>query len=36
MQRVSDAMFEFGLEKGFRQPYKIINMVQSEPGMVAG
>lgn len=36
MQRVSDAMFEFGLEKGFNQPYKIINMIQAEPGMVRG
>jgi NitT/TauT family transport system substrate-binding protein len=34
MQRVSDAMFEFGLEPGFRQPYQIINMVQPEPGMI--
>jgi NitT/TauT family transport system substrate-binding protein len=34
MQRVSDAMFEFDLEPGLSQPYQIINMVQSEPGMV--
>jgi NitT/TauT family transport system substrate-binding protein len=34
MQRVSDAMFEFGLEPTLKQPYKIINMVQPEPGMV--
>jgi NitT/TauT family transport system substrate-binding protein len=34
MQRVSDSMFEFGLEPGMKTPYKIINMVQPEPGMV--
>ncbi len=34
MQRVSDAMFEFGLEPGLKQPYQIINMVQPEPGLV--
>jgi NitT/TauT family transport system substrate-binding protein len=35
MQRVSDSMFQFGLEpSGLKQPYKIINMIQSEPGMV--
>jgi NitT/TauT family transport system substrate-binding protein len=33
MQRVSDAMFEFGLEPTLKQPYQIINMVQPEPGM---
>jgi NitT/TauT family transport system substrate-binding protein len=36
MQRVSDAMFEFGLEGGYKQPYQIINMIQPEPGMVTG
>jgi NitT/TauT family transport system substrate-binding protein len=36
MQRVSDAMFEFGLEPGFNQPYKIMKMIQPEPGMVRG
>ncbi len=36
MQRVSDAMFEFGLEPAFKQPYKIMNMIQAEPGMVGG
>jgi NitT/TauT family transport system substrate-binding protein len=36
MQRVSDAMFEFGLESGFKQPYLIKNMIQPEPGMVTG
>jgi hypothetical protein len=31
MQRVSDAMFEFGLIK---QPYRITSMTRPEPGMV--
>jgi NitT/TauT family transport system substrate-binding protein len=34
LQRVSDAMFEFGLEPTLKQPYQIVNMVQPEPGMV--
>ena len=34
MQRVSDAMFEFGLEPGYTQPYNMLNMIQPEPGMV--
>jgi ABC-type nitrate/sulfonate/bicarbonate transport system substrate-binding protein len=34
MQRVSDAMFEFGLMPGFTKPYSIARMVQPEPGMV--
>ena len=34
MQRVSNAMFEFGLEPGLKQPYNILSMVQSEPGMI--
>lgn len=34
MQRVSDAMFEFGLEQPLKQPYQVINMVQPEPGMI--
>jgi NitT/TauT family transport system substrate-binding protein len=34
MQRVSDAMFEFGLEQGLTKPYSILNMVEPEPGMV--
>ena len=34
MQRVSDAMFEFGLMPGYKQPYSITNMIQPEPGMV--
>ncbi len=36
MQRVSNAMFEFGLESGFKQPYQISKMIQPEPGMVSG
>ena len=35
MQRVSDAMFEFGLTPGYKQPYSIAKMVQPEPGMVS-
>lgn len=34
MQRVSDAMFEFGLMPGFTKPYAITGMIQPEPGMV--
>ena len=34
MQRVSNAMFEFDLEPGLKQPYNILNMIQSEPGMI--
>ncbi|HUN37965.1 MAG TPA: ABC transporter substrate-binding protein [Trebonia sp.] len=34
MQRVSNAMFEFGLEPGLKQPYNILNMIQTEPGMI--
>ena len=34
MQRVSDAMFEFGLMPGYKQPYPITDMIQPEPGMV--
>lgn len=36
MQRVSDAMFEFGLESGLRQAYKITSMIQPEPGEIGG
>ena len=36
MQRVSDAMFEFGLEPGLKQPYQIINMTQPEVGEIGG
>jgi len=34
MQRVSDAMFEFGLEPGYKTPYPISDMIQPEPGMI--
>jgi NitT/TauT family transport system substrate-binding protein len=34
MQRVSDTMFQFGLEQGLKGPYKITSMIQWEPGTV--
>src|SRR5262249_2659525 len=35
MQRVSDAMYEFGLmPAAFKQPYQITEMIQSEPGEI--
>jgi NitT/TauT family transport system substrate-binding protein len=34
MQRVSDAMFEFGLTPGYQKPYRISEMIQPEPGTV--
>jgi NitT/TauT family transport system substrate-binding protein len=36
LQRVSDAMFEFGLEPGLKQPYPIASMIQPEPGEIGG
>ena len=36
MQRVSDAMFEFGLEPGLTKPYLITSMIQPEPGEIGG
>jgi NitT/TauT family transport system substrate-binding protein len=36
MQRVSDAMFEFGLEPGLKKPYQITGMIQPEPGEIGG
>lgn len=36
MQRVSDAMFEFGLESGLKKPYQITSMIQPEPGEIGG
>jgi NitT/TauT family transport system substrate-binding protein len=36
MQRVSDAMFEFGLESGLKTPYLITSMIQPEPGEIGG
>jgi NitT/TauT family transport system substrate-binding protein len=34
MQRVSDSMFEFGLEPGLTKPYDIKQMIQWEPGTI--
>jgi NitT/TauT family transport system substrate-binding protein len=34
MQRVSDSMFQFGLEQGLTTPYQMINMIEPEPGMI--
>jgi NitT/TauT family transport system substrate-binding protein len=34
IQRVSDSMFQFGLEPGLKTPYKMTNMIQPEPGTV--
>jgi NitT/TauT family transport system substrate-binding protein len=35
MQRVSDSMFQFGLEpSSLTQPYDMTNMIQPEPGMI--
>ena len=36
MQRVSDVMFEFGLEPGLKQAYPITSMIQPEPGEIGG
>jgi NitT/TauT family transport system substrate-binding protein len=36
MQRVSDAMFEFGLEPGLKQAYPVTSMIQPEPGEIGG
>ena len=36
MQRVSDAMFEFGLEPRLTKPYLITSMIQPEPGEIGG
>jgi NitT/TauT family transport system substrate-binding protein len=36
LQRVSDVMFQFGLEAGLAKPYPMIQMIQPEPGMVGG
>jgi NitT/TauT family transport system substrate-binding protein len=33
LQRVSNSMFQFGLESHLTQPYSISNMIQAEPGM---
>jgi NitT/TauT family transport system substrate-binding protein len=34
MQRVSNAMFEFGLEPDLKAPYNILDMIQPEPAMI--
>ena len=36
MQRVADAMFEFGLTPGLTKPYQITSMIQPEPGEIGG
>jgi NitT/TauT family transport system substrate-binding protein len=36
MQRVSDAMFQFGLEPGLKQPYNVTDMIYPEPGEIGG
>jgi len=34
MQRVANAMFEFGVTSGLKQPYDIADMIQPEPGEI--
>jgi hypothetical protein len=34
MQRIPDAMFEFGLTPGLDRPYDIATLIQSEPGEI--
>ena len=34
LQRVADSMYEFGLTPGAKAPYRIQNMIESEPGMI--
>ena len=34
MQRVANAMFEFGVTPGLKKPYDIADMIQSEPGEI--
>ena len=34
MQRVANAMYEFGVTPGLKQPYDIADMIQPEPGEV--
>ena len=34
MQRIPDAMFEFGVTPGLKQPYDIARMIQPEPGEI--
>jgi NitT/TauT family transport system substrate-binding protein len=35
LQRVADSMYEFGLTPGAKAPYRIQNMIESEPGLIA-
>jgi hypothetical protein len=34
MQRVSNSMFQFGLEPTLKSPYQITKMIQPEPGEI--
>ena len=34
LQRVADSMYEFGLTPGATAPYRIQNMIESEPGLI--
>jgi len=36
MQRVSDSMYQFGLEPGLPRPYNMASMIQPEPGLAGG
>jgi len=36
LQRVADAMYEFGLTPGARAPYQVARMIQREPGLTDG
>jgi NitT/TauT family transport system substrate-binding protein len=36
LQRVADSIFEFGLAPGEKAPYPIRDMIQPEPGLIAG
>jgi NitT/TauT family transport system substrate-binding protein len=36
LQRVPDAMFQYGLTPGAKSAYQIINMIQPEPGLIRG
>jgi NitT/TauT family transport system substrate-binding protein len=34
LQRVSNSMFQFGLEPGLSTPYNVSSMIQAEPGLI--
>jgi NitT/TauT family transport system substrate-binding protein len=36
LQRVADAMYEFGLTPGAKAPYQVAGMIQPEPGLTGG